>query len=85
MPQSVRRVGGLREGVGDRHLELQYRRRQGNGDDAVGRCEQALDARNVLIVVLCRHPQELRRWRTAAAVIGGGAARSIPSMGRRAM
>ena len=63
---------------GDRHLQLQHQQRQRNGDDAVGQREQALYTRDVLVVVLCRHPQELGRWRTAEAVIGSAARKEHP-------
>ena len=65
------------------HLQLQHQQRQRNGDDTVGQREQALDARDVLVVVLCRHPQELRRWRTAERVIASGARQEHPRMFER--
>ncbi len=49
------------------YLQLQHQQCQRNGDDAVGQRKQALYTRDVLVVVLCRHPKELGRWGSAGA------------------
>ena len=61
VPQLPSGVGILREQGGGWHLQLQDQQGQGDGDDAVGQRQEAVDAWHVLVVRLGRHPHELGR------------------------
>ena len=52
VPQCPRGIGVCLQRTSDRYLQLQNQQRQGNGDDAIGQCEQAIDTWNVLVFVL---------------------------------